>query len=614
MPPTNNSQPRSASGSGEEWLENIRCPTYFDFEAAVAYPCTLGDVNPPLLETVYDSDDETRSFFRSLYEDPSQHPTLHRRSLSPQRNRLQTMGKPLYRHRPKTSFAEYLAEFKQKHTHDTDGAMGESIAMSSKPDASPARGLSLQTNTSTSDDTPSPPQNVFRGTRSDVCTPQVFKDRQSAPQRRSRRSPASLASVEGEQKASQEQARPPAQPNPARRKPPPLDRSVNQAKCSRAAKSGPPSISEFPCSKNAVERVLENGVMRGRSAQDSRSSEKDCSSSKWSPAARSGSTLSSTDIEGSAVDKSAFSVDVDLFKIMKEHNERLRKSKSERGAGSSCSNRSESDGAMDDNLQSAVVTSTSASEAICRGSVLKARNGNTKASDLREHTTRVSKVGSEDNSTIPSAKSCSFRRNSLSHLLEVENERVLEERKRRLPERRKALQQNRRNALRNIRSSGLGERRINPISAQIDFTSAETTTSLPRPNDNEQSNTRAEEEKPLPDPMQLRNRERGFRGYRSRNGPGRSIVSSNGLTVVGSRTKTTNLCSSGRSKTNTDRTLLKMDTKRDESHLSPVGETEEVRQYPSTTGKEVSDDLNLLLTEHNNKIRRNRNITGTINI
>lgn len=100
----------------DSWLERIRCPRYFDFEEALTVPCPSGgETNPPLRDSVYESDDETRTFFHTLETDSSLHRTPHPQENSPPRQELRNV-RPIYRHRPSTSFQEYLQTFTESGT------------------------------------------------------------------------------------------------------------------------------------------------------------------------------------------------------------------------------------------------------------------------------------------------------------------------------------------------------------------------------------------------------------------------------------------------------------------------------------------------------------------
>ncbi|KAI0566678.1 hypothetical protein FGB62_7g221 [Gracilaria domingensis] len=612
MSSTTTKQPNSTLG--EEWLENIRCPTYFDFEAAVAYPCTVGDDNPPLKESVYDSDDETRGFFRSLDEDPSLHPTLHRRSLSPQRNRLQNMGKPLHRYRPKTTFAEYLAEFQQKQAHQVCGNVRSTMALSSTHDPSPTRDVTQRANTSNSDHTPSPPQqNVHRDTRSDAWTPPVSKNDSSTQSRRPRRSPASSALVKSEPNAIQEPLRPQAQPNPARRKPR-LERSAPQAISSAVAKNGRPSKLITVRSTEVAKRQFHSDNMGNRSAHNLGSNERHNRGLKLSSAARSEPGQSPAGLEARPTENSALP-DVDFVKIMEAHNQRVRIRKSERGSESTDSTCTESDKLLNGSQALEEVDTKTPENFASEASASEARtDGDTNRTELSENGSQSSMADIDTNSRIRTTKSFNARETSLSELLQIENEKVLEERKRRLPERRKVLQQNRRNALRNIRATETGDRCIKPISAQIEFTSAETRAPLRQPHDITHSNRHVTNEpNQSSEAKQGRNRGRGLRGYRSRMDGSKPMFSSDSLSDMGHQSKVYNSRRSGRAITNTDKLPLRTHMKGSETDSSAIRETEGGPTQSSHSKKQASDDLNLLLSEHNDRIRRNRTVVGAIN-
>ncbi|CAN8065385.1 unnamed protein product [Agarophyton chilense] len=607
---TTRTQPTSTSE--EEWLENIRCPTFFDFEAAVSYPCTLGDDNPPLRESVYDSDDETRAFFCSLNKNPSLHPTLHRRSLSPHRNRLQNAGKPLYRHRPKTSFADYLAEFQNREAHQANKTIQNAAALSSESESSPARNLTPQSNISTPDLTPSP-QDAVRDIHSDAWATQVPKTAKVVPLRRPRRSLTSshMRIERVDPKVNQEQSRFQAQ-NPARRKPRPPERNIPKASGSRIVRNDRRVKSMVAPPKEATKPDFDGNISGICSDINSVSIEIDGRNLKLSPTTQSDISNSPTDLEIRATENDACAVDRDFVKIMEEHNERLRKSKSGR-AGSSISARTESEKAF---RSKSLKDAASVAPALDSVRVTDSEKGadRTERTSLTDGGGPGSALEIVNNPEVQSKNPSDLRRISLSQLLKMENEKVLEERKRRLPERRKALQQHRMNALRNFGVSTTEGRLIKPISTHIEFTSAETRKTIRGENNVKGINNdrRAKEQNQFVGTQNERNKERGLRGYRSRKGGNQATKLSGAFNTARNRQTGGTTGKAELPGVPTQNLQSRMDLFDSNSGDSNI-QRDEVPPQTLALKKEVSDDLKLLLTEHNNRIRRNRAPVGTIN-
>lgn len=93
----------------DSWLAHLNCPQYFDFTAALQAPCSVDlQHNPPLHDFVYQSDEESNDFFRNAAPSTPSPIPLHEqpRMLDPRH-----FGKPVYRHRPKTTFEEFLRQY-----------------------------------------------------------------------------------------------------------------------------------------------------------------------------------------------------------------------------------------------------------------------------------------------------------------------------------------------------------------------------------------------------------------------------------------------------------------------------------------------------------------------
>lgn len=569
---------------------------YYDFEAAVAYPCTAGQHNPPLRESVYDSDDETRDFFLSLEENPSLHPTLHRRSLSPERNTLRSIGRPVYRHRPNTTFEEYLAEFRSKALQDDQVA--PSTALTSEHSSPLATDLKTQECALKSDRTPSPPHLQTAGT-SVLHAPKQNANDKVMPQRRPRRPQTSSGSGRTECISSQKKLIQQGHRNPARRRqrvspPVPPSKATSTHRVVNSAKA------DATTDRNSNE----SDGLGHRRADDLSSNENRMSYWKLSSLSRSDAADSPVAHEHHLAESDSFTVDLDIVKIMEEHNERLRKSKSER-AGSTISARDQSDGTVrgGESFETDIFTDDSANEAI-----KPTQFGNQSAGHNRVGQLGLcnSELNREYRNSVGISKPIESNGASLSDLLEKENEKVLKERKKKLLERRRALQQNRRNALRNMGQVSVTEnRRINPISARVEFTTVEAKTPLTEVESSKSAETNTSTVRGLRAASNHgENRERGLKGYLCRGGKPTTT------STLASRQNRANPTTSNKShgpRVLTERTV------RQPRQLSAQSGKHPTATMSPASNKDEQDDLALLLSEHNSKIRKSRRLAATIN-
>lgn len=103
---------KSAAKKGDmKWLSKINCSKYFDFSSVLTVPVIAGDdTNPPLHDSVWDSDEETKTFFSSLSSHQN-HVHLPRVKNPPPLPRdLRNLGPPSYRNRPTISFDELIRQ------------------------------------------------------------------------------------------------------------------------------------------------------------------------------------------------------------------------------------------------------------------------------------------------------------------------------------------------------------------------------------------------------------------------------------------------------------------------------------------------------------------------
>lgn len=120
----------SPNPEDDAWYARIDCPRYFDFSAALQAPCSVDlEYNPPLHDFVYQSDEESNDFFRrARASPPSPHPKrTQQRMLDPRH-----FGNPIYRHRPQTTFEEFLRQYQQRRGKQTKSSQAV-LAASEKP-------------------------------------------------------------------------------------------------------------------------------------------------------------------------------------------------------------------------------------------------------------------------------------------------------------------------------------------------------------------------------------------------------------------------------------------------------------------------------------------------
>lgn len=125
----------SSPPQNHSWYDQLNCPQFFDFSSVLTAPCSRRlDYNPPLHESVYKSDPESEAFFRNAAASLAS--PLPRRTMKPI-SLLEPgqIGRPTYRHRPSTTFEEFL------RTHESqtqDAATAQLNPSSSKPSPSSA--------------------------------------------------------------------------------------------------------------------------------------------------------------------------------------------------------------------------------------------------------------------------------------------------------------------------------------------------------------------------------------------------------------------------------------------------------------------------------------------
>lgn len=140
-----------SSFKDDSWFGAIDCPSFFDFSAALQFPCHTESLkNPPLHDYIYESDEESRRFFRLAAESsasPRPKPA-QQRVLDPSH-----YGEPIYRHRPDTSFDEYVREYE---AHQERGAR-KTVRIAS-PAAEVSTASQLRQLGSLTDDEPATPR------------------------------------------------------------------------------------------------------------------------------------------------------------------------------------------------------------------------------------------------------------------------------------------------------------------------------------------------------------------------------------------------------------------------------------------------------------------------
>lgn len=104
--PSPSATPSPPADKSEAWLHHFNCPQYFDFEKALTVPCIeSSSQNPPLLDSVYDSDEETRYFFDNLTREAHPEPSdPQSTSVHPELRNI----RPVYHHRTPIPFEDYL--------------------------------------------------------------------------------------------------------------------------------------------------------------------------------------------------------------------------------------------------------------------------------------------------------------------------------------------------------------------------------------------------------------------------------------------------------------------------------------------------------------------------
>lgn len=94
-------------------FSSIEAPSVFDFESVLTAPVTNEDEEdqPPLCDDVWESDDETRAFFRTTdAESKKRHPSREQNP-DPMAKQLRSGKPPRYTNRPSLTFEEFLRRF-----------------------------------------------------------------------------------------------------------------------------------------------------------------------------------------------------------------------------------------------------------------------------------------------------------------------------------------------------------------------------------------------------------------------------------------------------------------------------------------------------------------------
>lgn len=98
----------------KHWYTSIQCPTVLNFEAVLSAPVANDgeESQPLLLDTVWESDDETRGFFETMATGSEQHHPSRVQKIDPPSYEIRKSGPPRYTNRPSIPFEEYLRTFK----------------------------------------------------------------------------------------------------------------------------------------------------------------------------------------------------------------------------------------------------------------------------------------------------------------------------------------------------------------------------------------------------------------------------------------------------------------------------------------------------------------------
>ena len=131
----------SSTTDNDAWLRELRCPQYFDFESALSVPAVPdSSTNPPLRDCVYESDEDTREFFRELDTNPTLHATPHEQILSPLPEKLRNL-KPVTHNQLTLSFEEYLEKEEERKRNGEVNTPSKRRNSNSTPNGSPPPNL-----------------------------------------------------------------------------------------------------------------------------------------------------------------------------------------------------------------------------------------------------------------------------------------------------------------------------------------------------------------------------------------------------------------------------------------------------------------------------------------
>lgn len=105
----------------DKWLTDIHCPQSFNFETILSTPAADGSDNPPLLDSAWESDEDTHEFFKSLNtESINRHPSRSQKNV-PFATDIRLLGPPRYQNRPTIPFEEYV------RLHESDSKEPDSV-------------------------------------------------------------------------------------------------------------------------------------------------------------------------------------------------------------------------------------------------------------------------------------------------------------------------------------------------------------------------------------------------------------------------------------------------------------------------------------------------------
>lgn len=545
----------STSRDEDAWL-SLRCPQYFDFDAALSVPCPNDSLtNPPLRDAVYDSDEETRGFFRYLNADPSIHATPHDQCLSPVPSELRNL-KPLNRNRPTIAFEEYLERYeKKKHNTAEAGEDGNS-----KPKTPTRRRKAPTTSIDVSHrsqlHTPRKPASTQAGATTPAKKPNSRRTRPVSPSRpRLDESPTTRKQSAPKERVPLRRQRPPERVTP------PLS-APTSANSSAGTRSGPERATKsrsILIHRDASDPKPTVSVRIKRPTESSDEAYGDLESSD---------SLKETEQEKSPVmHLEVPETDNDVVKMMEEHNRRIRRKQhksdgdakrvafEEEALAAEDPIRKARSHSLEESRRRRIDHTLPANKKVKRGfdKALGVQRAGVKkrstAGGLRnncEPTEALKKTGLprkqvsgserpvKTTQPIPfqplarqkAAKTVSKVAKeedgpSLDDLLRLGNSRVLEERKKRLPERRKAVLASRSNVLSGLEGQTTLQAQ-NRTTAKVAFTSAQASHMPKKAVEHNQKATgpsaasQAASQKQRADKNQPPASKRGLEGFRAR--------------------------------------------------------------------------------------------------